>query len=102
MRPVPPAWVPLYPRQEMAHFWLRGLVPTDWTCAPSLASEEVVRTGYFVDPAAFDDQDVVFDTDGSGVALSALTRGFASVLGRLLRLFGMVTNVFLRVVSLGA
>ena len=46
-------------------------VPTDWTYSPSLTSEEVVRSGHFVDPVVFDGQDVVFDTDGSGGPFSS-------------------------------
>ncbi|CAK8987855.1 unnamed protein product [Durusdinium trenchii] len=64
--PVAEAWIRLCCRPESQHFWLRGLVPRAWTTAEPITSEEVVRAGYFLDPAAFEGQETFFATDGSG------------------------------------
>ena len=46
--PVPEAWVGLCGRPDGEYFWLRGLVPCNWTSAPRVQAEEIVRIGYFL------------------------------------------------------
>ena len=62
----PPECIVWYSRPELSHFWLRGLVPSSWTSAPPVASENIVRSGVFVNPVSHDFSDLVFATDGSG------------------------------------
>ena len=101
--PVPEAWIGLCCRPESQHFWLRGLVPRAWTTAEPITSEEVVRAGYFLDPAAFEGQEVFFATDGSGGRRPFYQRPQAeSVRGRLLLFHVLMMSLSLLVVSLGA
>ena len=69
--PVPETWVPLYRLDDQCHFWLRGLVPSAWTCGPLVSDENIVRTGCFLNPEGCDFACYFYATDGSGGPFSS-------------------------------